>query len=58
VQHRVYGWSWRCLSTNCPMNEGPMKHSFRLFCELRHCSARKGIQLVRVRWPSLAEVDI
>jgi hypothetical protein len=56
VPHRVYGWSWRCLSTNCRLNDGPMKHSFRLFCELRHCSAREGIQAARLRWPSL-EVD-
>jgi hypothetical protein len=56
VQNRVYGWSWRCLSTNCRLNDGPMKHSFRLFCELHHCSAREGIQVAQVRWPSLGEV--
>ncbi len=55
VQHRTYGWSWRCLSTNCHFNDGPMKHSFRLFCELHHCSAREGIQLARRRWPQLGE---
>jgi hypothetical protein len=34
VQDRRYGWSWRCLSTNCAFSLGPMKHSFRLLQEL------------------------
>jgi hypothetical protein len=52
-----YGWSWRCLSTNCRFNDGPMKHSFRLFCELRHLSAREGIQAARLHWPQVREVE-
>ena len=28
VQDRVHGWSWRCLSTNCGANNGPMHHTF------------------------------
>ena len=34
VHNRRYGWSWRCLSTNCAFSLGPMKHSFRLLQEL------------------------
>jgi hypothetical protein len=57
VQDARYGWSWRCLSTNCYLHEGPLKHSFRLFCELLHLSAREGIAAARHRWPQLVEVE-
>jgi hypothetical protein len=41
VEDRHYGWSRRCLSTNCVHHEGPMRHSFRLFQDLTGltCSA-------------------
>jgi hypothetical protein len=28
VFDRKYGWSWRCYSTNCGTNRGPMHHTF------------------------------
>src|SRR5262249_2947583 len=31
IHNSRYGWSWRCLSTNCAPSERPMRHSFRLF---------------------------
>jgi hypothetical protein len=56
VHNRRYGWSWRCLSTNCPFSEGPMKHSFRLFQELLGLDARSAIGAALTRWSS-AEMD-
>lgn len=55
VYNRIHGWSWRCLSTHCRFNDGPMKHSFRLFCELRHLSAREGMQAAQAHWPQAKE---
>jgi hypothetical protein len=57
VQDARYGWSWRCLSTNCRLHDGSLKHSFRLFCELLHLDARAGIQAAMQRWPQLRERD-
>ncbi|MBA3824995.1 MAG: hypothetical protein H0X24_14000 [Ktedonobacterales bacterium] len=28
VRDRLHGWSWRCLSTNCGANSGPLHHTF------------------------------
>jgi hypothetical protein len=56
VHNRRYGWSWRCLSTNCPFSEGPMKHSFRLFQELLELDARSAIGAALARWSS-AEME-
>ncbi len=55
VNDRVFGWSWRCLSSNCPWHDGPMQHAFRLFCELRRCNVRQGIILARERWPEMTK---
>ncbi len=46
-----YGCSWRCLSSNCAFCAGPMKHSFRLFQELRGLSAAAALAEACVRWP-------
>jgi hypothetical protein len=50
VHNRRYGWSWRCLSTNCPYSEGPMKHSFRLLQELLCLDVRAAIGAALARW--------
>jgi hypothetical protein len=51
VHDRRQGWSWRCLSTNCGWCAGPMKHSFRLFQELRGLSVSSAIVEACERWP-------
>jgi hypothetical protein len=51
VEDRRYGWSWRCLSTNCAFSLGPMKHSFRLLQELLELSVAATIHEARRRWP-------
>jgi hypothetical protein len=51
VQDQRYGWSWRCLSTNCEQHEGPMRHSFRLLRELLGLTAAGAIRAARARWP-------
>jgi len=51
VEDRRYGWSWRCLSTNCSFSAGPMKHSFRLLQELLELSVAATIHEARRRWP-------
>jgi len=51
VRDRRYGWSWRCLSTNCAFSVGPMKHSFRLFQELRGLTAAAALAEACERWP-------
>jgi hypothetical protein len=51
VEDRCYGWSWRCLSTNCAFSAGPMKHSFRLLQELLEFSVAATIHEARRRWP-------
>jgi len=50
VHNSRYGWSWRCLSSNCPYSEGPMKHSFRLFQELLRLDARAALGAAYARW--------
>jgi len=51
VEDRCYGWSWRCLSTNCAFSLGPMKHSFRLLQELLELNVAATIHEARRRWP-------
>jgi hypothetical protein len=51
VEDRRYGWSWRCLSTNCAFSLGPMKHSFRLLQELLELGVAATIQEACRRWP-------
>jgi hypothetical protein len=51
VQDRWYGWSWRCLSTNCEQHEGPMRHSFRLFQELTGLSVASAVLEALSWWP-------
>ncbi len=53
VQDRRYGWSWRCLSTNCAQSVGPMRHSFRLWQELLGVSVVSAIVEALRRWPSV-----
>jgi hypothetical protein len=38
VRDRRYGWSWRCLSTNCGAHSGPMHHVFDwlIWCAAGH----------------------
>jgi hypothetical protein len=50
VQVRRYGWSWRCLSTNCAYAWGPMKHSFRLWQEVLGLSVAAAIHEAAERW--------
>jgi hypothetical protein len=54
VRDRRYGWSWRCLSTNCAQSVGPMRHSFRLWQELLDVSVASAIVEARRRWAAAA----
>jgi len=56
VRDRRYGWSWRCLSTNCAHSVGPMRHSFRLLQELLGVSVAAAIREAVSRWPEAGEV--
>lgn len=51
VEDFTYGWSWRCLSANCRLNAGPMKHNFRLLMELAGLSAGAAVPLAVKLWP-------
>jgi hypothetical protein len=53
VHNTRYGWSWRCLSTNCAHSDGPMRHSFRLFQELLQLDVVSAIGAALVRWPEM-----
>jgi len=57
VQDARYGWSWRCLSTNCRFNAGLMKHSFLLFQALLGVDAGIALQLATVKWPEREEAS-
>jgi hypothetical protein len=54
VHDQRYGWSWRCLSTNCAQSTGPMRHSFRLIQELLGFGVGATIGHARDRWPACA----
>jgi hypothetical protein len=58
VHNPRYGWSWRCLSTNCAHAEGPMRHSFRLFQELLQLDVISAIGAALVRWPEAGATSI
>jgi hypothetical protein len=51
VHNTRYGWSWRCLSTNCEHSDGPMRHSFRLFQEVLQLDVVSAIGAALTRWP-------
>jgi hypothetical protein len=51
VHDRRYGWSWRCLSSNCLHALGPLRHPFRLFQELLALSCASAILAACARWP-------
>jgi hypothetical protein len=51
VHNSRYGWSWRCLSTNCAHSDGPMRHIFRLFQELLQLDVISAIGAALTRWP-------
>jgi hypothetical protein len=51
VHNTRYGWSWRCLSTNCVHSDGPMRHSFRLFQEVLQLDVVGAIGAALVRRP-------
>jgi hypothetical protein len=51
VQDRRHGWSWRCLSSNCPQSWGPMRHPFELFQRLLGLTVRSAIVDACLRWP-------
>jgi hypothetical protein len=53
VHNTRYGWSWRCLSTNCLHSDGPMRHSFRLFQEVLQLDVVSAIGAALVRWPEM-----
>jgi hypothetical protein len=57
VHNRRYGWSWRCLSTNCPHSEGPMRHSFRLLQELLQLDVVSAIGAALTLWPDAGSSD-
>jgi hypothetical protein len=57
VRDRRYGWSWRCLSTNCAFSTGPMKHSFRLWQELLGVSVAAAVVEAAQRWFVADDVD-
>ena len=50
VQDQRYGWSWRCLSTNCGQHSRPMRHSFRLLQELLATDVKGAIRAAKARW--------
>jgi hypothetical protein len=52
VRDRRYGWSWRCLSTNCREHSGPMRHSFRLFQLLTGLTAKAAVREAIAWWPA------
>ncbi len=52
VHNRRYGWSWRCLSSNCAHSVGPMRHTFRLYQELLRMDAAAALLAARSRWPA------
>jgi hypothetical protein len=58
VEDRRYGWSWRCLSTNCAQSVGPMRHSFRLLQELLGVSVAAAIREAASRWPEAAVTEV
>jgi hypothetical protein len=51
VYNTRHGWSWHCLSTNCPQHDGPMRHSFRLFQELNGLDVAGALVVAVLRWP-------
>ena len=53
VHNARYGWSWRCLSTNCVHSQGPMRHTFRLLQELTSLDTLATIQLAAERWSQI-----
>jgi hypothetical protein len=55
VHNTRYGWSWRCLSSNCAHSDGPMRHSFRLFQELLQLDVAGAIRAALRRWPEADE---
>ncbi len=57
VCDRRYGWSWRCLSTNCMQSLGPMRHAFRLFQLLQEVSPSTAIRMALSRWPVSADEE-
>ena len=58
VCNRRHGWSWRCLSSNCAHHAGPMRHSFRLFQELRGLGTTDAIRAAVERWPEAEVVSL
>jgi hypothetical protein len=51
VRDRRYGWSWRCLSSNCSQHDGPMRHSFRLFQLLTGLTVKSAVVEAVAWWP-------
>lgn len=51
VHDRRYGWSWRCLTTNCEQHDGPLRHCFRLFQELIGLSVSSAVLEALAWWP-------
>jgi hypothetical protein len=52
VKDRRYGWSWRCLSTNCRESNGLMRHGFRLFQLLTGLTAKAAVKEAIQLWPT------
>jgi hypothetical protein len=57
IKDSRYGWSWRCLSTNCDQHPGPMRHAFRLLQELLSTDVKGAIRAAGQRWPESDERD-
>lgn len=55
VHDRRYGWSWRCLSTNCSQHDGPMRHNFRLFQALTGLTVASAVVEVAAWWPDAGD---
>jgi hypothetical protein len=56
VRNRRFGWSWRCLSSNCLHSDGPMRHSFRLFQEVLQLDVVSAIGAALTRWPEARDL--
>lgn len=55
VRDRRYGYSWRCLSTNCSQQDGPMRHSFRLFQLLAGLTVKSAVVEAVAWWPDSSD---
>src|SRR5262249_53944533 len=50
VTNRRFGWSWRCLSSNCGTATGPMHHTFDWLIWCHAGSVARAADWVRERY--------